>query len=314
MVSQEELARLFKGWEKSGSASNMFIEGDVLYSYGTHFPLLIRTKQGKIIQNADFYSVSTRCQQNKTSYVADFMIPFSSMGFINAYNVNEVKNLEIVLSSNETWEIKGYTRLDEEDQREYISVVKWESLSGAERNKYTAQEERKPETLVLTVNNVDFYLQSQDDEQFYCIQLPQKPDAISHAYDMIKPDFIQEYPETPYIRQGEWFFIDITDHMTLKKTTVYNSLERDFVLPKRESNSNNHTATRGIGWNQLVLSRSNMPQHLSKHINRGTPIVSGQIRHVEHRKLSLSTTKNKRFFVALENNAVHSWSAIGDVD
>ena len=59
--SHSQLVERFKDGKIQGSSSSMFIEGDTLYSYGRHFPLLIRVPHWKngYIMNADKYSVST---------------------------------------------------------------------------------------------------------------------------------------------------------------------------------------------------------------------------------------------------------------
>ena len=42
--------------------SRIFFEGDILYSYGYHFPLAVKSKKGYVL-NGDRYSVSTSKQQ-----------------------------------------------------------------------------------------------------------------------------------------------------------------------------------------------------------------------------------------------------------
>jgi len=45
MKSQEKLIQEFREGATKGRASHMFIEEDILYSYGRHFPLAVRYKR-----------------------------------------------------------------------------------------------------------------------------------------------------------------------------------------------------------------------------------------------------------------------------
>ncbi len=52
-MNQRTLIEKFvKEGRTRGKASNLFIEGNVLYSYGHHFPLLVRMPWG-FLQNGD---------------------------------------------------------------------------------------------------------------------------------------------------------------------------------------------------------------------------------------------------------------------
>ena len=60
----------------------MFIEDDTLYSYGKHFPLLVRIPQWSndgILMNADKYSVTTSKHQSMCFNIATIQIPFSAL-------------------------------------------------------------------------------------------------------------------------------------------------------------------------------------------------------------------------------------------
>jgi hypothetical protein len=62
MKSNSEVARLFSLGLK-GRNRNMFIEGNVIYSYGMHFPIAVRGDGVAIINNSK-WSVSTSRHQN----------------------------------------------------------------------------------------------------------------------------------------------------------------------------------------------------------------------------------------------------------
>lgn len=66
-MTNQQLIESFVEGADSGHANNLFIEGDVLYSYGHHFPLAYRTYDGEstiFIVNIDKYSVTTSRHQS----------------------------------------------------------------------------------------------------------------------------------------------------------------------------------------------------------------------------------------------------------
>lgn len=75
VFNNQELFHVFaSGTQEHGRSANgnVFFSGDVLYSYGTHFPLAVRYK-GKMLLNADSYSVTTSKHQ---SYAASALRHF----------------------------------------------------------------------------------------------------------------------------------------------------------------------------------------------------------------------------------------------
>ncbi len=77
-MNHAELVKRYKAGKTSGEASHMFIEGDVAYSYGHHFPLVIRLTDGKYLVNGDKRSVTTT---QHTGHFFSFgpQIPFSAL-------------------------------------------------------------------------------------------------------------------------------------------------------------------------------------------------------------------------------------------
>jgi len=75
VFTNQELFHVFaSGTQEHGRSANgnVFFSGDVLYSYGTHFPLAVRYN-GKMLLNADSYSVTTSKHQ---SYAANALRHF----------------------------------------------------------------------------------------------------------------------------------------------------------------------------------------------------------------------------------------------
>lgn len=61
-ISHKDLAYKFAHGATKGNGSNMFIDGDTIYSYGHHFPIAKRFRDGYLF-NPGTYSVSTSAHQ-----------------------------------------------------------------------------------------------------------------------------------------------------------------------------------------------------------------------------------------------------------
>lgn len=61
-MTNEQLVEEFANGATKGKSSSMFIEGNVIYSYGKHFPLAARVSTGFLI-NTDKFSVTTSKHQ-----------------------------------------------------------------------------------------------------------------------------------------------------------------------------------------------------------------------------------------------------------
>jgi len=67
MVKNEDVIEAFAQGKREGKTKHLFIEGNVLYSYGYHFPIAIRLWEVdtyKYIINSDRYSMTTSRHQN----------------------------------------------------------------------------------------------------------------------------------------------------------------------------------------------------------------------------------------------------------
>lgn len=58
-MSNKKIAEKFAAGATSGRGSNLFIEGDTIYSYGYHFPVARRTGGGTANLTTQKYSQST---------------------------------------------------------------------------------------------------------------------------------------------------------------------------------------------------------------------------------------------------------------
>jgi len=62
--SNSAVADLYARGETEGRSGNMIIEGDTVYSYGTHFPIAKHLKGKIYLFNSDSYSMSTSNHMN----------------------------------------------------------------------------------------------------------------------------------------------------------------------------------------------------------------------------------------------------------
>lgn len=63
-MKNHELANEFSNGATKGDGSHLFIDGDAIYSYGYHFPIAYRLKDGNYLFNKDGYSISTSRHKN----------------------------------------------------------------------------------------------------------------------------------------------------------------------------------------------------------------------------------------------------------
>jgi len=309
MISQSELVENFVNHNATrGKASNMFVDGNTLYSYGYHFPLLVRLDWG-YLQNADRYSATTSQHQSLTSQYADALVPFSALSQAligervsgwpryDRYGrlLTVLPELELVHKVKERIDLVGYQQVGGDRKR--ISVAQYDHLPADEQRYFLPLFERRPESLILR-HRGRYLLSSMDNYRYFICELPEPVDTVEQGFEALKPKDLD--PGKEWVRQGEWFFQvwDVPQTLLWGKgdhKRAYKYLHRQFVLPRSSDSANPHIATRGA-------------------IIGDTVVVSGQIRHPEHRMLKLSYAKDPKLFVAYHNRAIQSWSADGRVD
>jgi hypothetical protein len=310
-MNQSSLVDKFVKGGTKGSASNMFVEGNVLYSYGHHFPMLVRTSFGYLL-NADKYSSTTSSHQSGCMKHATIQIPFSVLraaGIITNYGSGwgfdeaGIQEVQIVKAEKQRWDWTGRWVTGYGKDQKVITNTEYNQLPEAEKETYNKQEERRPESAIIKANG-KFFLSSMDGWNYFMVELPSPATEIAEAFEMLKP---QEVTGKEYVRQGEWFFVETSAPATLlwqsgEDKKMYKQMAQKFELPKKLSESNSHIATRGCQIEDKLY-------------------VSGQVRHVtrfggrgEHRMLTLSHADEPKIFLAYENRAVASYSASGRVD
>lgn len=326
MKSQGTLINEFKNGATKGTASHMYIEGDVLYSYGYHFPLLVRMKHwgkhGGFLLNADRYSSSTFQHQRQCEYIATVQIPFSAMDQAGLPTRHKLSELKLIDKSEQRWDKTGrwiydykqvpyywwdcknnepltgtdYDLLSDEDKKhvtvhskihtKVISQSEYDSLSDEEKQKCKPQEERRPESCVIRLGRT-YYLSSMDGNNYFISQLPRKVLTVDEAFESLKPT---EINGQGYERQGEWFFVPV-----------------DVKVPKKEIRKQKYLENRNKALPKHHYARDYALIFGYKH-----PLVRGTVRHTQrdHPMLKLG----EQWYMAIESNHKGSWGAIGNVD
>lgn len=337
--SHSELVNRFRTGKTKGQSSSMVIDGDVLYSYGHHFPLLVRMPhwgENAMLMNADKHSITTSGHQSACFGAATVQLPFSALGealwnehsrWRGGYPSNDdLAELMLIDKGEARWDCTGryvytYGEPFERRQRPFggreqtcyfrapsrvISKAEHEALCDTEKAKCSPQEERRPEAVVLMYRG-RWFLSSMDRWEYFLVELPCPCYTVESAFHTLMPSDVYGHE---YTRQGEWFFVDLNLDPKAARA-IYRLMQRGFVLPRDRADSHEHIATRGL----TGLLRLSVPEFQGTiQVPDGAILVSGQVRHPEHTMARLSTAKDVRIFAAYRNTAIGAWSASGNVD
>lgn len=284
-----------------GRSGNIFFEGDVLYSYGKHFPMAVR-KEDFYVVNADKYSATTGKHQGILfSLIPNserLEIPFSalcSMAGLSYYNnvTHLIHDLNIIC-----WEPDRYVKTNRLDKwgheiYEHImggSVFKWKEkfyISGIDKTGVGARGR--------------FFLTEFDNNAIKEFGVPK---TMEEAYNLLKPEEVKlaEENRIEVKRQGEWFFVKAGNmDMFIEKKDI----EKKYPLKHRTDKELAHIASEGcivVRWKE----------------QKEVQAVRGIIKHKrqEHKMLKLyeEGNENKDWYFAYESIQGGSWGASGNVD
>lgn len=295
-MNQSQLVERFRTGGTSGEASHMFIEGDALYSYGRHFPLVIRLEHGGYIHNGDRYSVTTSGHQSHCrSVLSGPQIPFSAL---TAAGVSERERfgLEIIEEGR--------------DHHDWVCPCPAPKHVGNERDACPDGYERH--TLGGTVlrhkrryllSAIDFETGLANRPLFFMCLLPGKVGSLAEAYESLVPSTVKVARAlgAEVQRQGDQFF-------------VRSGLStRD--LPRNGHKRVSEDVYRGfqkVHIQGFPLDRR--ASHLAAELRTlgGVKYARGTVRHVpgEHRMLRLG----RSWWATFQNTARASWASAGNVD
>jgi hypothetical protein len=311
---------------KNRHGSRIFAEGNILYSYGRHFPLAVRRSAGdsrvKIdvrgnkdwyLLNGDKYSVSTSKHQGITYHCfRDFpRVAFSALRAAGI-DYNTCKLIDFYPDSFET--------VYNPEIHTYEDKNKWDNFKvpvGAEyherKNKDGIIESKSYHRIGATVLEQDrkHFICGMDEGSYFISLLPRKVKAVAEAFQVLKPkeviavekaeeDFNNSSRNNIHLasqikRQGEWFFIPVDLHFKESQ------FSKSAALPSADSSSNRHVCTR-----LLKQRKKYFVKGIVRHKN------SFNNRRADHKPVKLGT--GKEIYQAVCNTAKGSWSASGRVD
>lgn len=292
-MDQSALVARYKRGATSGHASNMYIEGDTLYSYGRHFPLAIRLAKGGHLVNGDRYSVTTSQHQSHCFDLGP-QVPFSAL---TAAGVSERERfaLEIIEAGR--------------DRREWVCKCpgapghwgKYDCETGYESHTLGGTLVRHGRRYLLSA--IDFETGVSHRLLFFLCQLPGKVGSLAEAYESLIPASVKVARAlgAEVQRQGDFFFVRST---LPTRALARNGYER---LSESVWRGFDRALVQGYA---LDGRKSHLATELREHA--GVKYARGTIRHVpgEHRMVKLG----RDWWGAFQNTAKASWAATGNVD
>jgi hypothetical protein len=307
MLSQSTLIDRFAKGAESGSASHMFIEGDIIYSYGRHFPLAIRPDWGAGIEyliNGDRYSSSTSSHQRQciSHLTPNVQVPFSALQAAELTNSNLPKcDLRVLAYRSDEYHRTCKQCGREVDYRDGTTDPKrWAYYHQNDATPLCAEAEEETvshHVLGAVVLKLDgsFFLSSIDDQEgwrssaYFLCQLPNPTTSVEDAFDSLVPEEVKKAKTSgaEVRRQGDIFVI-----ATPLSTRQIKAVSKRYVP---------------------LFDTTHVPTEVRTD---GAVYVRGTLRHEpngrrpQHRMMRLGNS----WWIAVKNTALASWNAVGTVD
>lgn len=176
--SNEFVIKSFAKDKINKNASRVYSKDNVCFSYGYHFPLLIRTKNNLLVLNTDKYSISTTRHQNIAMRYADIEFSFSAFnGLCVKYNILSpyesyytfFDKLKLIDSIEPRIDILGYKCYYD---KKTISISQFEFLTEKDQNDYYKIKKFRPRSSLFEYEGIDNqFFASMDKDQFFITEL-----------------------------------------------------------------------------------------------------------------------------------------------
>jgi hypothetical protein len=260
--------------------------------------------------NGDTYSNTTACHVSKTwhYFQAEPRISYSaamSAGLINGTSVS-LYLVDFTKDDSKT-AVRGEAAFNTfEKDAPAGSTFSYERDNDG--NITTKTYHRVGTVLLQTDDRKWSYLCAMDESSYFISLLKKNPKSVEDAYKSLMPSIVSKALANgvKVIRQGEWYFMPVvqlessnTIHFGNMPTFTWNNMKTSNPLPAG-SGSNLHLPTRYSTWNKYHFAMG-----MVRHVDPATYQSTGQ-----HRAVKLGKTLH----LAVENEAVQSWSADGRVD
>jgi len=113
MRNEDFIKNFANGLQKNGSLHSLMVDGDTLYSYGYHYPLLININ-GKLIVNDAGYSATTARHISYARQHADYSMHLGSNKTASIKNILDCANAEFNRLKQEIEKHRNGTKIKEE--------------------------------------------------------------------------------------------------------------------------------------------------------------------------------------------------------
>lgn len=317
-----EVIKAFVGGKDSpwtNTHGTVFFTGNTLYSYGHHFPLAFRERTSdQIVMNGDKYSVTTSHHQSLVAYHAAGHLVTISVTAMSAAGFPEDHLLDWLIDHTPDLQryfdkpltesearsldlpdgVTFYTRVDKSDGKTQVLGYHRAGMSLWERNGAC-------------------YIAGMDERQYFISKLPYKVETCDQALQALQPDTVRaaKHLGREVRRQGEWFFIDVTDLVDASdRAKFWDVCDRKVELVGLRPSANAHIAERLGFMFDVAFDPEKVGAIHALGISATHVLVTGRVLHPEHRTLKLGKRADRRIWVAYENTATGNWSAGGRVD
>ena len=331
-MRNEEVAKRFAQGETHVKGSNMFCEQNVLYSYGHHFMLAIRRPGKEFILNGETYSKSTSRHQSYTRQACGgYTIPFGVLrtalmgGNSDDSFIERVQKMDIIDSTDDEYRDVPYIDPKTEEYK-----IRQEHMLGA----------------VLFSYQKKYFLSATDSRAkdfrmgYFMVELPKKVASVDEAIKSLRPIGIKD--DTPYERQGEFFFVPVEKPPKLyDPDPVYEWIAYNYKLQRTSGHpvGTKEEATNSLNWmidnywtqsydDAWLVHKRPVPDqnNIARYFQTGSQnahiaselkfdakkhlYARGNIVHPEHKRVKLGKIWHRVYV----NRAIRSLSSSGRID
>ncbi len=287
-ISIKELIAMYvrSPWIDDAKSGNVFIDRGILYSYGHHFPLMLKLGDYFLI-NGDTYSVTTSKHTmycNREAGDDGVAIPFSALraAGIPVDYLHRNFGLEILDKKEPTWETKTGTDKDGNPVEYQVHTL------GASVIRYNTGGEWR-----YFLSGVDATGTGRG--AYFLTELMSEASTVDEAFEQLKPLYVKNAETMGWtvLRQGEYFFIPTKLPAGFDASILKKKIQKQYALVDKDNRRSRHIATEGF-------------------VAYGITYVRGTIRHErkEHKMLKLG----KDWYSVHENTQKASFSAGGGFD
>jgi len=276
-----------------------------LYSYGSHFPLVVRNPSGLMIGNGDRYGVTTSRHQGEVRHLVQVLVPFTGL---SGLSIDPFRDwIEMVEKQNDFYREVTTTRMNRKTGKMEPFTYSRHFLGGSLIRVYAMIDGKKSEASRSIVCGWDT-TGSGYNGVFFMSEIAVRAKTFDEAIKSLKPDAVKKWEEQHHqdaMRQGEWFFLPVdglpngctpTHHSIVmpQLKRVDGQLQRYPVLSGNRG-TGHHTAP------EIMIGPDGKQQY-----------VRGMVRHQtsEHKVVRLG----KVWHLAVENTAIASYGMGGNVD